>query len=448
MQRIEKTVFLSYRRTHGSWALLVYKNLVQHGFDVFFDYKGIGSGDFEQIIVQNIKSRAHFVVLLAPTALERCVDPGDWVRREIETALETGRNIIPLQLDGFDFATVERQLTGSLARLKQYNAPRIHTDFFDEGMDRLRTQFLNVPLSAVLHPASAPARRAATALPTLAQILGGASFHAFTAEQIQEQAMLATDVDEKIRLFTEALQLESTLIESLINRGLAWKAKGEVELALKDFTEAIRIKADCATAYGNRAETLLSKDDLAGALQDYNRALAFEPENIWFLLNRGATRGNLGDKKGKLQDYNQAALLEPDNVDVLYNRGRYHRDEQHFKAALRDFNKALRIRPDAVLVLMDRGKLLADQKDPEGAMRDFNEAIRLSPDLAEGYWHRGLVRSRTGDKEGALQDYDEAIRIAPDKPEPYWSRGCVRDERGDSAGAEQDFNEAERLEGK
>src|SRR5580704_15869502 len=101
--RIEKTVFLSYRRTNIPWALAIFQNLTQHGFDVFFDYNGIASGDFERAILGNIPARAHFLVLLTPSALERCDQPGDWLRREIETALENRRNTVPLLVENFDF---------------------------------------------------------------------------------------------------------------------------------------------------------------------------------------------------------------------------------------------------------------------------------------------------------------------------------------------------------
>jgi hypothetical protein len=49
MERIEKTVFISYRRTNIPWALAIFQNLTQHGYDVFFDYTDIASGDFERI---------------------------------------------------------------------------------------------------------------------------------------------------------------------------------------------------------------------------------------------------------------------------------------------------------------------------------------------------------------------------------------------------------------
>jgi hypothetical protein len=101
MARIEKTVFISYRRTDEPWALAVFGDLTQHGYDVFVDYDGLASGNFETAILENIKARAHFLVLLTPTALERCGDPKDWMRREIEAALDSQRNIVPLMLESF-----------------------------------------------------------------------------------------------------------------------------------------------------------------------------------------------------------------------------------------------------------------------------------------------------------------------------------------------------------
>jgi TIR domain len=95
MERVEKTAFLSYRRTNIPWALAISQNLTHHGYDVFFDYNGIASGDFERVILENIKARAHFLVVLTPSALERCDDPADWLRREIETALASLASAIP-----------------------------------------------------------------------------------------------------------------------------------------------------------------------------------------------------------------------------------------------------------------------------------------------------------------------------------------------------------------
>jgi hypothetical protein len=103
MSRIEKTVFISYRRTNAPWALAIYQHLNHHDYDTFIDFQGIASGGFERVILENIRARAHFLVLLTPSALEHCGDPKDWLRREIEAAMESRRNVVPVMLDGFDF---------------------------------------------------------------------------------------------------------------------------------------------------------------------------------------------------------------------------------------------------------------------------------------------------------------------------------------------------------
>src|SRR5512144_3096441 len=121
MASIEKTIFISYRRTDVYAALVVYQDLSRNGYDVFFDYSSISSGDFEQIIVSNIKARAHFILILTPTALDRCSEPSDWLRREIETAIDEKRNIVPLFFDDFSFSApgVADKLTGKFGAIRR-----------------------------------------------------------------------------------------------------------------------------------------------------------------------------------------------------------------------------------------------------------------------------------------------------------------------------------------
>jgi SOS-response transcriptional repressor LexA len=160
MGRIEKTVFISYRRTNLPWALAIYQDLHHNGYDVFFDYLSIDSGNFEKVILDNIRSRAHFLVILTPSALERCNEPTDWLRREIETAMVEKRNIIPVMTDGFDFSSrfVTDALTGKLASLSSYNGLKLYAEYFFEAMEKLRQRYLNVSLEEVhLHPLSGDA---------------------------------------------------------------------------------------------------------------------------------------------------------------------------------------------------------------------------------------------------------------------------------------------------
>jgi hypothetical protein len=248
MERIEKTVFLSYRRTNITWALAIFQNLTQNGFDVFFDFNGIASGDFERIILGNITARAHFIVLLTPSALERCNDPVDWLRREIETALANQRNIVPLMLEGFDFGTpkIASQLTGKLAALKRYNGLSVPPEYFPEAMEKLRSKYLNVPLASVLHPASPFAQRAAAEQKHAAGAAPAVHEGELTAQQWFERGVAAVDIDERLRFYNEAIRLKPDFAAAFNNRGLARRAKGDIEGALQVLMRSTPSPRNCS----------------------------------------------------------------------------------------------------------------------------------------------------------------------------------------------------------
>jgi tetratricopeptide (TPR) repeat protein len=414
MERIEKTVFISYRRTNISWALAIFQNLTQHGYDVFFDYKGLSSGDFERVISANITARAHFLVLLTPSALKRCDDPTDWLRREIETALSNQRNIVPLMLEGFDFGTpqIAGQLTGKLAALKHYNALSIPPDYFDEAMERLRDRYLNVPLTTVLHPVSLPAQQATKEQKVAAEAAPVVQENELTAEQWCERGFAATDVNERVHFYSEAIRLKPDDADTFINRGNARRANGDLERAIKDYNEVIRLKPDYADAF----------------------------------INRGNARSAKGDREGAIKDYNEAIRLKPDDPNAFYNRGIARRAQGDLEGAIEDYNEAIRLKPDDPNAFNNRAVARSAKGDIEGAIEDYNEAIRLKPDDPNAFNNRGNARRAKGDLEGAIKDYNEAIRLKPDYAKAFYNRGIARDAKGDLEGAGEDFQKADRPE--
>lgn len=256
MGKIEKTVFLSYRRANIAWALAVFQDLTQHGYDVFFDFKGIASGDFERVILANIEARAHFIVLLTPSALERCRDPNDWLRREIETALSIQRNVVPIALEGFDFHTpqIAGQLSGALAALSRYNALAVPAEYFDEAMQRLREKYLNVALDAVLHPASPAAQEAAEKQRAAA---------AAVVQQIErdapgsfERGLFSTDVDDKVHLYSQALKGKTNEVSNASRPTPPREKSGSQNF---DLWELDHLEEELRTYFGPLAKVLVSR---------------------------------------------------------------------------------------------------------------------------------------------------------------------------------------------
>lgn len=416
MGRVEKTVFISYRRTNLPWALNIFHHLTSHGYDVFFDYESIPSGDFEQIIVSNIRARAHFLVVLTPSALERCVDPEDWLRREIETALNEKRNIVPLFLEGFNFGTpsISSQLSGKLAQLKNYNGLNIPVDYFTEAMERLRSRYLNVALEAVLHPISATIQKEVQKQQAAASTAPKIKVKELSAQEWFEQAhkhWLEKNLDEAIHCATEAILLKSDFPEAYSRRGTAVANKGNLDAAIKDFTEAIRLKPDFADPYHNRGVVHSKKGDLDAAIKDYTEAIRFNPDDADSYYNRGVARSKKGDLDGAIKDYTESMRLKPEDADAFYNRGIAYSKKGDFDSAIKDSTEAIRLKPDFAEPYHNRGVAYSKKSDLDSAIKDFTEAIRLKPDFALAYYNRANIWNQKEDYYAVVADFQKYLDI-------------------------------------
>ena len=446
--RIEKTVFISYRRTNYWTALAVYQNLTAHGFDVFIDYQNIRSGDFEQVILDNIKARAHFLVILSSSALERCNESTDLMRREIEMALDKERNIVPLMMEGFDFgsSTVAQILTGKLASLRRKNGLRIVPDYFNEAMKRLRKEYLNLALEDVrLYPLSAETTNATESEKVAANEAAPVKAVNLTAEEWFERGYAFQNdknFDEAIRCYTEATRLgidNANLAMTYNNRGAAHRDNHDLQGALYDLNEAIHLKSDLAIAYHNRGLARFDNYDFQGGLADFDKVVSLEPDNAEAYNDRGVARRENNDLLGALADYDKAIHLKADFANVYNNRGNARSDNRDWQGALADYEKAISIEPDDAKAYYNRGNFCLANHDWQGALADYDKAISLQPNLVESYNKRGIARRENNDLQGALADCDEVIRHKPNDPDPFYNRALIWEMKKDYSSAIADY---------
>ncbi|MCB9455794.1 MAG: tetratricopeptide repeat protein [Anaerolineaceae bacterium] len=378
--QIEKTVFISYRRTNIYMARAVYQNLTAHGYRCFLDFESIDAGSFERIILGQIAARAHFIVVLTPSALERCADPNDWLRREIEYALELKRNMVPLMFDQFSFNDVQQYLVGKLAVLSQYNYLNIPPDYFDEAMDRLRGRFLNKPLDVILHP----------------------------TPKSDESAVQRAQANEAARPTVKEAQLTA---EQWFERGYNSGEAKDYAAAITAYDEAIRLNPYYAIAYNNRGLARSNKGDLDGAISDYTQSIELKNPNLHLPYNnRGNARYNKGDLDGAISDYNEAIRLNPQYAEAYNNRGNALKSKDNLDGAISDYTQSIELKnPELHLPYNNRGNARYNKGDLDGAISDFNEAIRLNPRYAEAFRNRGVVYKDKGDLSQANADFQRCI---------------------------------------
>ncbi len=466
---VEKTVFISYRRTNIFVARAVFQDLRANGYDVFMDYESINAGAFDQIIVNQVKARAHFVVILTPSALERCSDPNDWLRREIETAIDYKRNIIPLVFEGFAWKDVDKYLTGKLSVLNVYNSLNIPADYFDEAMMRLRTRFLNIDVQTVIHPTPKADEKAVAKVienavnqPTVTTDQLSASEYFESAYQKHENG----DYEGATADYSKALSLNPSDHLAWYNRGLGYYMMENHPQAISDYSEALRLKPDYINAYYNRGLARNKNKDRAGALADYNETIRRKPDYTNAFRARGIIYEDMGEYDSAIADYSRYVELggtEPEKVrgwidEVRLKRERanasggsgmtalqyfdraYQKHENgDYAGAVADYSESLRLNPKDHLAWYNRGLGYYNQNQHDQAISDYSECIRLDPTYINAYYNRGLARNKNGDYTGALADYAETIRRKPDYINAYFARGILYEDTGEYAKAKADY---------
>lgn len=395
----QNSVFISYRRDVSSFiARAVFMDLRAHGYDVFMDVESIDSGEFGRIILNQIAARAHFLLILTRGTLERCVHADDWLRREIEHAIDLQRNIIPVLVNDFRFdATELSYLTGKLAVLPSFSGLDLPHSYFDEAMDRLRKRFLKPP-----------------------------------AYTVDVQPTPVSDAEAVQRKIAEAASQppptqETLTAEQWLQRGFELNDNSDVEIGY--YTRAIEIDPLFAPAYYNRAICRKARGDVQGAIADYTEAIRADPQHAKAYNNRGVARDDLGDREGAIADYTEAIRLNPQYADAYFNRGIAHKALDRVDQAIADYTEAIRLNPNYWKAYFNRGAARRAQGDIAGAEADYSEAILRQPDHINAHYNRGLARQALGNFAGAIEDFQRYLDLG----------GGERD--GDSEQVEQRIRE-------
>lgn len=100
MRKGKYDIFISYRREGGrQYARTLQLILEKKGYRVFLDYDELVDGPFSPKIEAAIKETPIYMILLSKGVMDKCGEEGNWVRREIEIAVQAKKHIIPVNPD-------------------------------------------------------------------------------------------------------------------------------------------------------------------------------------------------------------------------------------------------------------------------------------------------------------------------------------------------------------
>lgn len=134
---LKKDIFISYRRNDGDVpAYLIFRDLSNDGYTVFYDHKTLGSGNFRENIVRNIANCNDVIFILSPSSFsEKIEDDNDVYRLEMETALTLKKHIVGIMLE--EFPGFPDKLPVSIETIRYMNCLKLYMGYYEAMYSRL-----------------------------------------------------------------------------------------------------------------------------------------------------------------------------------------------------------------------------------------------------------------------------------------------------------------------
>lgn len=142
-------VFISYRRQGGAEkAELTKGELTKRGFResrMFMDTRSITSGNYIESIIDALDKSGNVVVIITKGCFDNLPEDSTWVK-EIEHALKTGKNIVPMYFDGISEVRIA-DMPENIHRLSFENAVMYVHQYADASFDRLASRLTKESVS-------------------------------------------------------------------------------------------------------------------------------------------------------------------------------------------------------------------------------------------------------------------------------------------------------------
>jgi tetratricopeptide (TPR) repeat protein len=308
-----------------------------------------------------------------------------------------------------------------------------------------------------LQPALASAMPQQTVLPAATQPLPG------VAEAVNKgfDLLSRNDAAGAEAAFRGAIDLQPELEMGHRGLGLALRARGQDEAALRELQVATRLDPSDADAHYALAMTAWALSNQSSAsqrargapLQDYGALAAGEFRKLAALRPQDASLRQIlteidlemGRKEDALSEAQEAVRLAPDNSGPHVALGRaYFAGAEEDKAA-EEYAKALKLNPKEGEAYLALGQIRFFQRRYAQAAENFQQAIQVSPNLAPAYAGMAKILIQQGRSAEARNMLEKVVALDPQDWQSQYQLAVLLNEAGEAGSATDLLEKVTRL---
>jgi tetratricopeptide (TPR) repeat protein len=254
------------------------------------------------------------------------------------------------------------------------------------------------------------------------------------------------DLTTSVKYYTEILELDSTKLIALNNRGRAYVWLNQQDKGFADFDKAVELYPHERTYY-TRGMAYININRYNKALPDLMRSIALNPkfgESYYGLslikMNQGDLDSALffcgkadnlsylpglshqirfsifkekGDFKSAIDELTESIKLDP-NPDNYNNRGLAKNQLKQYKDAIIDFDLAIKLEPKMAFAYNNKAFALLKLEQFDHALTTVNTSLELNSKNAYAFKNRGVIFIALGSMDKACIDLTEADKLSTD----------------------------------
>jgi len=273
-------------------------------------------------------------------------------------------------------------------------------------------------------------------------------------EQIDKLVNLATVTDSlmdlmtSVKYYSEILDLDSTKLIALNNRGRAYVWLGQIDKGFADFDKAVKLYPHERTFY-TRGMAYLNINRYDKATPDLLKSIDLNPkfgESYYGLSLIKANQDSLdlafqlcdkadklsylpglsrqiryliyqkkGDFKSVVNELTEAIKLDPTNPKHYNNRGLAKNQLKQFAAAISDFDDAIKLDSKMAFAYNNKAFALLKSNQLDNALKAVNTSLDLNNKNAYALKNRAEIFMALNAKQKACSDLTQADKLSNDK---------------------------------
>ncbi len=259
--------------------------------------------------------------------------------------------------------------------------------------------------------------------------------------------------------FRQAIELQPELELAHRGLGLALRARGQGEAALRELEVATRLDPSDADAHYALAETAWglsrqssasasaqgkpSQDYRAMAADEYKKLAALRPQDASIRETLAELDLEAGRKEDALAEAQEAARVAPDDAATHLALGHVYFAGAEEDKATAEFGKALKLNPKEGRAYLALGQIRFYQKRYAQAAENYQQAIQVSPNLAEAYAGMAQIYIQQGHSAGARGMLEKVVALDPQDWESQYQLAVLLNAAGEVASATELLEEGD-----